>query len=151
MKAYRLTAIALAMVGLGFAQTGNAADMGDTVMIGCTMPGPEGAIVYSIDNKDPGDNAISLPAGVQTGRSCSRVLNAFLPALVPGSTSTIQPNCAPNSSAENTGIWQQSAAYPSGDLVGGAVPTLLQIADSNYALQQFTFTCVSPVTGGLEP
>lgn len=88
--------------------------VGNIVNVGCALPGPTGALVYSVDAtvvNGSGTDTITLPSSVVTNASCTLALNAL------------------NGVACGSGHWSVAA------------PVSLIAPNSSYSLQQYTVTC----------
>ena len=116
MKFIKIVSMIAVMFGMfGVAEASVSAAVGNEVHVGCTAPGPSGAVVYSLDNSVIASgvlNTITLPDGVAAGASCTAAINA-LNATACASSHT----------------WVVSA------------PFNVTISGSGYSLQQFVFTC----------
>jgi len=155
-----------------------APKLGDSVTIGCTLPGGlNGSKVYSIDHKNLSNQDIQIPVDLED--SCSKALNNLTPKTGSGILfDVLQTNCGQSQSVGTQGnflgVWQaagqspnnslaaiSNTAGPTGTIInalvtqqlappGPAQPVLLAPpnASSNYALVSYTFVCALP-TGTL--
>lgn len=132
MKTFKISAIALAVVAAGSANNAMAAAanpaINQTVIIGCTVPGPTGATVYSIDNtvitatSGAGVNSydtITL-TGVAAGAPCSAALNAVV------------EDYAHLCYNPNTGVLLQGPDISTKNVVS---------SQSGYTLDEYTISC----------
>lgn len=127
-----ISAIALAVAGFAaqdaFATiAASSVTAGTQIQIGCTLPGPTGATVYSIDavafnGSTFVSDTIALPNGVSAGASCGLALN--------------QLNGATGVTGPSTGKW---VAQGSTNTNVGVSPINATNQTSGYSLVAYTF------------
>jgi hypothetical protein len=171
--------IALSSSQIATAETGTkVARLGDSVTVGCTLPGGlNGSRVYSLDIDDLSNADIKVP--IDLGDTCQKALNNLTPKTSSGILfDVLQTNCGVSQSLGTQGnfigVWQAAGQSPNNSLAaisntagatgtiinalvtqqlappGPAQPVLLAPpnAQSDYALVSYSFVCALP-TGTL--
>lgn len=171
--------VALSASQIAVAETGTKdAALGDSVTVGCTLPGGvNGSRIYSLDIDDATGADIKVPIDIND--SCQKGLNNLTPKTQTGILfDVLTTNCGKSQSfgttGLNLGVWQAAGQSPSNSLAaissdpnpagtivnalvtqqlappGPAQPVLLAPpnATSDYALVSYSFVCALP-TGTL--